>query len=316
MGVPIFFVLSGYLVTGQMLRAYRNNGFVDYKKFYWGRLKKLYPQMIAVLWLAAAYILLFQRNLLVKLDQIVCTNLLSVYNFWQIANGQSYFERFATNESPFTHLWTMAINGQFYLLWPLVVFLLVKYVKKRENIARVLLGLSLVSAAEMALMYLCKVDINRIYYGSDTRFFSLGFGAVLAVLWPLDKLRTHITQHDARLLDAGGLLALGGMLVLFFSSSMNPEGAFPYYGGMLLFTLLTAILVGVIAHPCSHWNGWLTNPVFNWIGSRSYGIYLYQFPVMIFFEDKLVHLADHLLLYRTIEFVLILGRSELAYRLV
>jgi len=85
---------------------------------------------------------------------------------------------------------------------------------------------------------------------------------------------------------------------------------------MFLFTLFTTILVGVIAHPGSHWNKWLTNPVFNWIGSRSYEIYLYQFPVMIFFEDKVSNMADHVLLYRFIELVLIVILSELAYRLV
>nr|WP_278341304.1 acyltransferase [Lactobacillus acetotolerans] len=133
LGVPIFFVLSGYLVTDHMLRSYKEEGSYNTKSFYLSRIKKLYPQLIAVLWLSAAYILLFQRNLLVKLNQIVITNLLNVYNFWQILNGQSYFERFATNESPFTHLWTMSIEAQFYILWPLVIWLLVKYFKKKKG---------------------------------------------------------------------------------------------------------------------------------------------------------------------------------------
>ena len=83
------------------------------------RIKKLYPQLITVLWLSAAYIFIFQRNLLAKLNQVVLANLLNVFNFWQIHNGQSYFERFAANESPFTNLWTMSIEGQFYIVWPI-----------------------------------------------------------------------------------------------------------------------------------------------------------------------------------------------------
>lgn len=316
LGVPIFFVLSGYLVTCQMLKAYDDHGFFDNKNFYLKRLKKLYPPLIALLWLCAAYIFVFQRNLLAKLSQIVITNLLNVYNFWQILNGQSYFERFAANESPFVHLWTMSINGQFYFLWPLVIFLLVKFSKKRENTFWILFSVSMLSALEMAIMYKTGVDLNRIYYGTDSRFFSLGLGASLAVIWPMDKLKAKIERIDANLLDISGLISLLAMIFLFFSPLMNPENAFPYYGGMLLFTIFTVLLVGIIAHPCSHWNNWLTNPLFNWIGSRSYGIYLYQFPVMIFFEDKVTNMADHVLLYHLIEICLILILSEMSYRVI
>ena len=316
LGVPIFFVLSGYLVTCQILKAYDENGFYNTKKFYWSRIKKIYPPLIAVLWISAAYIVLFQRNLLAKLSQIVVANLLNIYNFWQILNGQSYFERFAANESPFVHLWTMSINGQFYILWPLVIFLLVKYGKKRKNIFSILLILSILSAIEMAIMFTTGVDINRIYYGTDTRFFSLGLGAALAVIWPLNKLKSNIKRNDSILLDIIGLISFCGMIFLFLSPIMNAESAFTYVGGMFLFTLCTTILVGAIAHPGSHWNKWLTNTVFNWIGSRSYEIYLYQFPVMIFFEDKVSNMADHVFLYRFIELILIVILSEFAYRAV
>ncbi|WEV40628.1 acyltransferase family protein [Lactobacillus sp. ESL0681] len=316
LGVPIFFTLTGYLVTDHILKSYRETGFYDIKTFYLGRLKKLYPALIALLWTAAAYIILFQRNLLAKLGQVVVTNLFNVYNFWQILNGQSYFERFATNESPFTHLWTMSINGQFYFLWPIIIFLLIKLVKKRKPIFWIILVGSLASALEMAIMYHTGTDINRIYYGTDTRFFALGLGAALAVVWPIADLKDTVKPSDSLLLDGVGLVALLGMLGLFFSSGMNAETAFPYYGGMLLFTIFTVVLVGIVAHPGSHWNKWLTNPLFNWLGSRSYGIYLYQFPVMIFFEDKVLNMADHVLLYRMIEVVLILVLSELSYRLV
>lgn len=316
LGVPIFFVLTGYLVTCQILKSYDEEGYFDAKRFYLSRLKKLYPSLIAVLWLAAAYIILFQRNLLAKLNQIVIANLLNVYNFWQIFNGQSYFERFATNESPFTHLWTMSINGQFYILWPLVIFLLVKYGKKRKRIFKILFGMSILSALEMAIMYKTGVDLNRIYYGTDTRFFSLGLGAAFAVIWPMDRMKSRIEQIDTTLLDILGAISLVMMLFLFFGPTMNPEKGFPYYGGMLLFTIFTVILVGVIAHPGSHWNSWLTNPIFNWLGSRSYGIYLYQFPIMIFFEDKVTNMADHVVLYRLIELLLILVFSEVSYRII
>lgn len=316
LGVPIFFVLSGYLVTDHILKSYYEQGSYDNKHFYLKRAKKLYPQLIAVLWMSAAWIVLFQRNLLAKLGQIVVTNLLGIYNFWQILNGQSYFERFASNESPFTHLWTMSIEWQFYLLWPLVIYLLVKFAKKRSRIFWTIFVLSLMSILEMAILYLTGADINRIYYGTDTRFFSLGLGSAMAVIWPVEDLRANIDKNDSRILDITGLIAFLGMLLMFFSSTMNPQTAFTYCGGMAIFSILTTIFVAIIAHPGSHWNNYLTNPVFRWIGSRSYGIYLYQFPVMIFFEDKMTDIGDHALLYHIIEVIIILVISEVTYRLI
>lgn len=316
LGVPIFLVLSGYLVTDHMFHAYEERGKYDFKSFYIRRVKKLYPQLIALLWGCSAYILLFQQNLLAKLNQIVITNLLNVYNFWQIKNGQSYFERFASNESPFVHLWTMSIEGQFYIVWPLIIFLLVKFAKKKKVIFWIITALTIISALEMAFLFKPGVDTSRIYYGTDTRFFSLGLGAMLAVIWPTWKLNTNLEKGDKRLLDIIGGVALISILLMATSPIFNPQKAFVYRGGMFLFSLVTMILVGVIAHPGSSWNKWLTNPIFKWIGSRSYGIYLYQFPVMIFFEDKVKDIADHVVLYHAIEIIIILVIAELSYRFV
>lgn len=316
LGVPIFFVLSGYLVTDHMLNSYDQTGSYDNRRFYLSRIKRLYPQLITVLWLSAAYIFLFQRNLLAKLNQIVLANLLNVFNFWQIHNGQSYFERFANNESPFTNLWTMSIEGQFYILWPLIIFLLVKLVKNKKRIFYFLLAVSFLSAIEMTALYLMKADINRIYYGTDTRFFSLGLGAALAVVWPVEQLNPAVPKKGRIILDLVGLDSFALILVMYFAKAMNPQQPLAYCGGMLVFTLLVCVFAGIIAHPSSHWNRIMTNKLFDWIGSRSYGIYLYQFPVMIFFEDKITNLGDHPVLYRLIELTLILVISEITYRVI
>ena len=316
LGVPIFLVLTGYLVTDHMFHAYATKGEYDNIGFYIRRVKRLYPQMIVLLWVCSSYILLFQRNLLAKLNQIVATNLLNVYNWWQIFNGQSYFERFAANESPFTHLWTMSIEGQFYILWPIVIYLMVRYIRKESTGFWIMTVLTLLSALEMAILFKPGVDTSRIYYGSDTRFFSLGLGAMLAFIWPSWRLKENINASDRRLLDMVGAIALIGMLWLAMSPLSNPVKAFAYRGGIFLFSLLTTIFVAIIAHPGSHWNKWMTNRVFSWVGSRSYGIYLYQFPVMIFFEDKVKNIADHVVLYRVIEVIIILALAELAYRYV
>ncbi len=150
LGVPIFFAVSGYLVTDHMLASYQQTGHYDNKGYLLRRIKKIYPQLLTVLLASSAYIFMFQRDLLAKLYQIFISNVLNVYNWWQIANGQSYFERFAGHESPFTHLWTLSIEGQFYLIWPLIIFLLVRYVKKPGRMFGIMLGVSVLSAALMA----------------------------------------------------------------------------------------------------------------------------------------------------------------------
>lgn len=316
LGVLIFFVLSGYLVTDHMLFSYQTYGKYSNRLFYLKRIKKLYPQLISVLWISGAYILIFQRDILSKFNEIVLANLFNVYNIWQIFNGQSYFERFASNESPFIHLWTMSILGQFYLLWPIIMYILVYKLRTKKELFITISVLTILSAIEMALLYKPGVDTSRIYYGTDTRFFALGIGALLAIVCPTNRLRIGIKKNNTILLDSLGAVSFIGMFILATNQCMNPMQAFPYMGGMFIFSILTAIMVAIIANPHSHWNLVLTNPIFNWIGSRSYGIYLYQFPIMIFFESQAKNLAYNVFFYRVSEIILILLISELSYRLI
>ncbi|MCT7717185.1 MAG: acyltransferase, partial [Lactobacillus iners] len=306
LGVLIFFVLSGYLVTDHMLFSYQTYGKYSNRLFYLKRIKKLYPQLISVLWISGAYILIFQRDILSKFNEIVLANLFNVYNIWQIFNGQSYFERFASNESPFVHLWTMSILGQFYLLWPIIMYILVYKLRTKKELFITISVLTILSAIEMALLYKPGVDTSRIYYGTDTRFFALGIGALLAIVCPTNRLRIGIKKNNTILLDSLGAVSFIGMFILATNQCMNPMQAFPYMGGMFIFSILTAIMVAIIANPHSHWNLVLTNPIFNWIGSRSYGIYLYQFPIMIFFESQAKNLAYNVFFYRVSEIILIL----------
>lgn len=316
LGVPIFFAVSGYLVTDHMLASYQQTGRYDNKGYLLRRVKRIYPQLLTVLLASSAYIFLFQRDLLSKLWQVFLSNVLNVYNWWQIANGQSYFERFAGNESPFTHLWTLSIEGQFYLLWPLVIFLLVRYVKKPGRMFGIMMGFSVLSAALMAFLYQPGVDTSRIYYGTDTRLFAILLGGALAVIWPSSRLRAHVAKSDRRLLNMIGAVASLGMLFLIFSPLMDPQKALTYRGGMFIFSILTVILIAIVAHPGADFNKYLTNPIFKWVGQRSFGIYLYQFPVMIFYEHAVKGMGQNQVISQIIEIILILLISDITYRLI
>ncbi|WP_165005409.1 MULTISPECIES: acyltransferase family protein [unclassified Enterococcus] len=313
LGVPIFFVVSGYLITDLLRQEWEQNGKINIWQFYVRRMKRLYPGLVFLLVTASAYITLFQRGLLNNLRGVVVSSLLYVNNWWQINNGLSYFDRFA-NESPFTHIWSLAVEGQNYLIWPPLFVLLMVFVRKRKWIFYTVLGTAMASAVLMMIMYTPGGDPTRIYYGTDTRLFSIWMGSALAFVWPSTRLKENIPKQAKRVLNSAGLVSLAALILSFFL--LDDHYSFVYYGGMLLVSLFCVVLVAVTAHPGASLNRWLTNPVFTWIGKRSYGIYLYQFPVMIFYEAKVSDIADHVLLHTIIEISLILIISELSYRYI
>lgn len=314
LGVPIFFLISGYLITDHFFNTVDYGGSFSLSNFYIKRVKRLYPGMLFVLLASGAYIVMFLKGLLYHLDQIFVTNVLNVYNWWQIFNGQSYFERFANNESPFTHLWTLSIEGQFYIIWPILLILFAKYGVKKSRIFGFSMILSIASAIWMAILFKPGVDPSRIYYGTDTRLFSILLGCGLALIWPAEKLKSGLKKNDKLKLNLVGLLSFALMLLMIFT--IKDSDPFLYRGGMFIFSITTCIFIGVVAHPDSFWNGVLSNRVFHYIGTRSYGLYLYQFPVMIFFESKFRNIADHPILYPVIEVILIVLVTEFSFRFV
>ncbi|WP_119326824.1 acyltransferase family protein [Companilactobacillus musae] len=314
LGVPIFFLISGYLITDHFFNTVDYGGSFSLSNFYVKRVKRLYPGMLFVLLASGAYIVMFLKGLLYHLDQIFVTNVLNVYNWWQIFNGQSYFERFANNESPFTHLWTLSIEGQFYIIWPILLILFTKYGVKKSRIFGFSMIVSIASAIWMAILFKPGVDPSRIYYGTDTRLFSILLGCGLALIWPAEKLKSGLKKNDKLKLNLVGLLSFALMILMIFT--IKDSDPFLYRGGMFIFSITTCIFIAVVAHPDSFWNGVLSNRVFHYVGTRSYGLYLYQFPVMIFFESKFKNVADHPILYPVIEVILIVLITEFSFRFV
>ena len=310
LGVPIFMVLSGYLITSSLMNEIQSSGRINLKSFFTRRIKRIYPALVTVLFATSTYILIFQRDLLAKLWQIVLTNLFSVYNWWQIFNGQSYFERFATNVSPFTHLWALSIEGQFYLIWPIIVIVLFRLVKKNWQKSLFTLGLAFLSAGAMAVMY-SPDQINRVYYGTDTRAFSILLGCSLAFVWPVKRLNRNLNRESRILINSLGSIALLAMLIMILL--LKDQSSSLYQSGMFIFSLFATILVAAIAHPGSSFNRIFTNSICNYIGKISYGIYLYQFPVMIFFENSHPDLFKHRFLYGLVELIIIFLISTFSY---
>ncbi|MDR0690902.1 MAG: acetyltransferase [Streptococcaceae bacterium] len=311
LGVPIFFVVSGYLITDLLRQEYQQNGFIDIKGFYARRMKRLYPAMVLMLVGASAYITLFQKSLANNLRGVVLSSLTYLNNWWQIYHDSSYFNRFG-NESPFTHLWSLAVEGQYYFIWPFIFILLIKVVCNQGRIFLILTSLSLVSFILMWAFYVPGKDPTRVYFGTDTRMFSILLGGALAFIWPSWRMRRNIAPESRKWLNRLGITAVALLALSFFFLDNNYS--FVYRGGLFFVSILAMILIAVTAHPGAKWNVWLTNPVFTYIGKRSYGIYLYQYPIMIFYEAKFKNSGTHPWIRFFIELFAILLVSELSYR--
>lgn len=310
MGVPLFFVLSGYLITDLLIQEYDRNGHIDVLSFYRRRMKRLYPALLMMLFATATYIALFARDLLYNLRAILVSNMLYIYNIWATKHGDSYFDSWG-GSSPFTHLWSLSIEGQFYLIWPIIVMLLLGLRIRRISIGAALIGLAGISAILLGVLY-DPMNINRAYYGSDTRIFAVLFGAALAFGWPSRRMKYILSPRVKRNLNALGAIALTLTIITFFG--LNGEWRTTYMGLMFVATAIITSLIAITAHPASFLSHALDNKFLNYLGTRSYSIYLYQLPVFVFF-DKLVPQHDSFLM-GILKIIIVLILSELSYRYV
>jgi Ca2+/Na+ antiporter len=195
-----------------------------------------------------------------------------------------------------------------------VFFLLIRYVKKSGRIFNILFIAGIISAVLMGVLFKSSADPTRVYYGTDTRLFSILLGTGLAFVWPSWKMKARMKPQPKKFLNRVGLVSL--ILIIASFVFLADNWTFVYRGGMYLFSLISMVFVALVAHPGLSWNKWLTNPVFTYIGKRSYGIYLWQFPIMIFYEAKVNDVGNHVVLHTIVELILIFGISELSYRFV
>lgn len=313
LGVTMFFVLSGYLITDILLAQWDRNGRFDMKDFWIRRAKRLLPAMLAVVLATILWSILVDRTRLPAMIGDVPAALLYYSNWWMIFHEVSYFESFGPL-SPLGHLWSLAVEEQFYIFWPVLLGIgLILAQKNRSKLALVLAGLSFASALAMGIMYQPGEDPSRVYYGTDTRLFSLLIGAALAVVWPSRKLKTNISKSATKTLDITATICLIVIAVLIFKS--NDYGTFLYRGGMVLLSLATTILVAALAHPACRLGRVLGAKPLRWIGSRSYGLYLWHYPVIVL-TTPLVNTGGpnmtRILLQLLVSFVL----AELSYRYI
>ena len=287
LGVTVFFVLSGYLITSLLLIEWDNTETINLPQFWLRRVRRLMPAIVLIIVCTAALCALFDHSLLTKLRDDMWAALLWVTNWWYIFQDASYFDALGA-PSPLTHFWSLAIEEQFYLVWPVVLLVAHKTGVKRTTMRNATLIVALLSALEMALLYNPLDDPSRVYYGTDTRAFSLLIGAWLAFVWPSHMLgaqkSVHLTKQVRNVLDGVGIVALVALLgLIVFVDGFSP---FLYRGGILLASVLTAVVIAVMVHPASLLGRFAGTKPLVWIGLRSYGIYLWHYPLFLLMNPR------------------------------
>ncbi len=280
LGVQVFFVLSGYLITDLLMAEYGRHRGIGLKNFWIRRARRLLPALFVMLFVTVGWATLFDRGQLVALRSDLPAGIFYVSNWWYIFHHVSYFARFGP-PSPLGHLWSLAIEEQFYLVWPLLILAGFRWLHTRRRMILFTLGAASISALEMALLYSSSPTFNptRIYDGTDTRAFALLIGAALAMWLPRNRPFAAVTPNARRLLNVVGGAALLGIFAMYWGTTQY--GSFPYQGGMFLLAVLTALVIGVTVHPGSQLRIVLGWEPLRWVGERSYGIYLWHYPVIV-----------------------------------
>jgi len=313
LGVDIFFVLSGYLITSTILPVQGEQVTINLRKFWIGRFRRLVPAAYVMIMTSVVWVMLFHKELLNTIRGDALSSIFYSSNWWFIYHKLSYFDSFGS-PSPLKNLWSLAIEEQFYLLWPIVLIVGLSIFKKQSKFSNMIFIGAICSAFLMAILYQPGSDPSRIYYGTDTRSFELLIGCWLAFVWPMKRLSTKklSTKHVYELNSIGVisfLIFIGSILFV------DEYQTFLYRGGMFLFCINAALFIACVCHPASFLGKLLSWKPLCWIGSRSYGIYLWHYPIIVL-GTPVYEIGNPAYWRVALQLVLIVLLAEISYRFI
>jgi len=280
LGVDLFFVISGYVITRMLLDSIAQSGGLDLRGFYLARLRRLLPALLFMLTTTIIAVGIWAPDTIKRLLVDTPFALTGTINWRLVANEQDYFE--SIGRPPLLqHTWSLAVEAQFYLVWPLILyFILKKFGQKHIPIAALLIA----AASGIALLFVSfSIDaanaskVSHVYFGTDTHSIGLFLGAALAVSWIPQNFRVELTRKGQNFIDGIGFVGFAGILATFLLiNASNPamyKIAFPLAG------IFGAAIIASIVHPASRFAPVLQNKVLLWIGERSYAIYLWHWVI-------------------------------------
>lgn len=318
LGVDVFFVISGFLITTLLLRERRSGGETDLVGFWRRRVRRLIPALVIVVVTSIAVARIVSGGLLVNIHRQVLGAMTFSTNWVEIIAGGDYFDQ--TAPSLFLTFWSLAVEEQFYLVWPAVFVVMVAVMehsgRRRFQLWPIPLVLAVGSAVLMGLMYSSTGSASRVYYGTDTHSFGIMMGVSLAFAFS-GPTRPMSTEWWARSRQWLGPVALGGLVPMMLL--LDSESSFAYRGGIVLASVLTLVIVAVMPGEET-----LLVRLFHlrplvWVGERSYGIYLWHWPVLLIVTAALPPTAPGELLSPWVALVVLVitfGLSELSFRFV
>jgi peptidoglycan/LPS O-acetylase OafA/YrhL len=280
LGVDLFFVISGYVITRLILDSINQSSALDLRAFYAARLRRIYPAFIFMVICTIIFIGVWAPEAIKKFLSDLPYALTGSINWLLVARNQDYFE--AIGRPPLLqHTWSLAVELQFYLIWPIILLTVLKYFGKK-NIARIALLIAIISGVSLFLVSL-QLDqsnaqqVSHIYFGTDTHSLGLFLGSALAVSWIPQNLSADIEKRAQDVVDAIGVIGLLGLIAAFlFIDESNPSLyriAFPLAG------IFGCLVIISLVHPASRFAPLISSAPFKWVGQRSYGIYIWHWVI-------------------------------------
>ncbi|CAN5362797.1 acyltransferase family protein [soil metagenome] len=277
LGVDVFFVVSGFLITTLLLRELHQHGRIHLGQFWLRRARRLVPALVVVVVLSVAAARVIGGDLLVSIGRQTLGALTFSTNWLEIGAGASYFS--ATSPLLFVNFWSLAVEEQFYLLWPFGLILTVALTRGTRGRLGVTLGIAAASALAMAVLFVPGQDASRVYYGTDTHAFSLMVGVSLALAWAGPERAWLHTHWWKRWRGLSVTAAFATLIALM--ATLDDLSSWTFRGGILLAALASVVLIAGLLESGSAWRVAMGVRPLTWLGRRSYGIYLWHWPVLV-----------------------------------
>jgi peptidoglycan/LPS O-acetylase OafA/YrhL len=314
LGVDVFFVLSGFLITSLLLVELDRTGGIDFKGFYIRRARRLLPALFAVLAVTAVLVATVAYDGAAAFRRDLPGALFYYSNWLSIVTQTSYFE-FIGRPPMLKHLWSLAVEEQFYIFWPAIALVAYRW-RGARAVGLVALAGAALSTLAMTIGSVVgdmpgAADPSRLYFGTDTHAMAVCVGAALAVVWRPGRTSPVLARQARLVISVAGLTGLGLLGLMF--TSLGEFSTFLYRGGFLVVALVSAVVVAAASHRGVPFGTWLGIRPMRWIGERSYGIYLWHWPLFLVTRPGVDIPVDGVVAL-ALRVALLLGIAELSYR--